>query len=72
MKRYRLTENRLRNIIREAIKNSLNEWNEEEGDDYDDDKAFWDFEHQQELDYERAMFTKAIQQANGTYSATSK
>lgn len=69
MKRYRLTENRLRNIIREAIKNSLNELDEPK-DDYDDD-AFWDFEHQQELDYERAMFTKAIQQANGTYSATS-
>lgn len=70
MKRYRLTENRLRNIIREAIKNSLNELDEPK-DDYDDDDAFWDFEHQQELDYERAMFTKAIQQANGTYSATS-
>lgn len=71
MKRYRLTENRLRNIIREAIKNSLNELDEPEGN-YDDDDAFWERQHQEEMDYDMAMFTKAMQQANGTYSATSR
>lgn len=52
-------ESKLRNIVREALT------------EISDDDAFWKQQHQDELNYDMREFTKAMQQANGTYHAKS-
>ena len=52
-------ESKLRNVVREALT------------EISDDDAFWKQQQQDELSYDMREFTKAMQQANGTYHAKS-
>lgn len=62
-KDFKRPTNTFENKMREAIREALTE--------ISDDDAFWKQQQKDELDYDMRQFTKAMQQANGTYHAKS-
>lgn len=62
-KDFKRPTNTFENKMREAIREALTE--------ISDDDAFWKQQQKDELDYDMREFTKAMQQANGTYHAKS-